>query len=195
MKRLWILIFLVIVAGISSALLALMYYSSEELIRKNERIVEMCAAFEALSMGCPKDKKEIESKFNEWIETISSLGKTIYMKKGDGAYAFKISGAGFWDKIEAMISLEPDLATIRNVAIMNEKETPGLGGRIKEPEILERYKGLKLEPEVNVTITKPTRQNEVEAITGATQTSKAFAKIINKSAQEYILAIREMKKL
>ncbi|MFH1654763.1 MAG: FMN-binding protein [Pseudomonadota bacterium] len=190
MKRLWMITFLVGAAAISAALLAFIYYSSESDIKENERLVEICSVMNALKVICPINKAFLEKKFNDTVEIREVLGKKFYIEKDDGTIAFKIKGPGFWDMIEAVIAIESDLKTLRGVAIVSEKETPGLGGRLDEYETLERFKGASLFPKLIITTFKPTRPNEVEAITGATQTSKAFVNIINNAIKENLEALK-----
>ena len=76
--------------------------------------------------------------------------------------------------------IHTDLETIKRLKILENTETPGLGGRITESWFQDQFRGKKLIPELKIV---PYRRaegpNEVDAITGATQTSSAFERIIN----------------
>ena len=52
---------------------------------------------------------------------------------------------GFWDRIEAVVVLTPDLTQVLNIQFMDQKETPGLGARIEVP-LLEGKASLRLQP-------------------------------------------------
>ena len=44
----------------------------------------------------------------------------------------------------------PDLKTIKGIAITHQEETPGLGGRIAEPEFLQSFTAKGLQPELRI---------------------------------------------
>jgi electron transport complex protein RnfG len=67
--------------------------------------------------------------------------------------------------------------------VLESRETPGLGDKIyKDAEFVSNFSALSIEPEI-VTVKKNTRErpNEVDAITGATISSKAVVRIINET--------------
>jgi Na+-transporting NADH:ubiquinone oxidoreductase subunit C len=84
-----------------------------------------------------------------------------------------------WGPIVGVLTLESDFVTIANVAILQQEETPGLGGRITELTYLAKYQGVRFNPDVIVTKQTPSADNEVDAITGATGTSTRFQIILN----------------
>ncbi len=106
--------------------------------------------------------------------------------------AFEISGRGFWAPIRGLMALKPDLSEITGVVFLEQKETPGLGGRITEAWFLKQFKGLKVTAPTKgnkfIYIVKgrpegpgdPRYRRSVDAITGATQTSMAVENFINR---------------
>ena len=59
------------------------------------------------------------------------------------AYVFPMFGLGLWDWISGYIALESDLNTVKGVAFDHKGETPGLGARITEKKVTNRYKNTK----------------------------------------------------
>nr|WP_272213471.1 FMN-binding protein [Marinicella sp. W31]MDC2879428.1 FMN-binding protein [Marinicella sp. W31] len=55
-----------------------------------------------------------------------------------------VSGPGYQAEIDAIVALRGDMNTIAGVAITNQAETPGLGGRIEEPAWLAQFPGTEL---------------------------------------------------
>ncbi len=106
-------------------------------------------------------------------------GFTYYQStQGDVAFAFK--GSGLWGPIEGVIALAPDMEKVERIVILRQEETPGLGGRIAEPDYLQRYEGRLFKPALRpVAAGKAAAPTDVEAITGATMTSNAFVGILN----------------
>ena len=60
------------------------------------------------------------------------------------SYIFPLYGAGLWDAIWGYIALETDMNTIAGITLAHAGETPGLGARITEGGVQERYIGKKI---------------------------------------------------
>jgi Na+-transporting NADH:ubiquinone oxidoreductase subunit C len=115
-------------------------------------------------------------------------GRTLYRRTTPGreSVGFVAGGMGFWDRIEAVVVLTPDLSQVLNIQFLDQKETPGLGARIEEPWFTDQFQGLAVAwdgPEDRRVMigTSPSANspNEVDAITGATQTSMALMRFLN----------------
>ena len=108
-------------------------------------------------------------------------------------FVVAFSGQGFWDNISGFIALDLDQGKIGGLEFTQHGETPGLGGRISEPEFKARFKdksvnsvrsdGLRLKIVAEGSATKP---DEVDGITGATGTSNAVEKLINNTITSFI---------
>lgn len=59
-------------------------------------------------------------------------------------YVLPVYGFGLWDNIWGYVALESDLNSIKGVIFDHKGETPGLGARITEAAIQERFVGKKL---------------------------------------------------
>ena len=60
------------------------------------------------------------------------------------AYIFPMWGAGLWDWISGFIAVDKDLNTVIGVAFDHKSETPGLGARITDDMVKDRFKGKKI---------------------------------------------------
>ena len=60
------------------------------------------------------------------------------------SYIFPLYGAGLWDAIWGYLALETDMNTIAGITLAHAGETPGLGARITEGGVQERYIGKKI---------------------------------------------------
>ena len=60
------------------------------------------------------------------------------------SYIFPLYGAGLWDAIWGYLALETDMNTIGGITLAHAGETPGLGARITEGGVQERYVGKKV---------------------------------------------------
>lgn len=110
----------------------------------------------------------------------------VYYLSPDNFPIFKFRGRGLWGMIEGIISLSPDLETIRNIRIISHEETPGLGGRISEEGFLNQFQGKKIVPGLILVLRrKATEVNEVDGISGASITVQSLVKMINESALKF----------
>ena len=60
------------------------------------------------------------------------------------AYIFALYGKGLWNDIWGYVALETDMNTIAGIVFDHKGETAGLGSRITEKGVQERYKGKKI---------------------------------------------------
>jgi len=182
MKRNFNIIGFVLIMGlITSVLIIGMDTLTFERIKANEQALFQSKVLEAFEI--PFTTATINDVFLESVEPIElEVDGSIMMVYRDpqtGRISFEISGGGVWGPIVGVLTLESDFVTIANVAILQQEETPGLGGRITELTYLEKYQGVRFNPDVIVTKQTPSADNEVDAITGATGTSTRFQIILN----------------
>lgn len=113
----------------------------------------------------------------EHFEAVKADEEVIYYKAHDKegkliGVAFKAGGKGYSSTIETMVGMLKD-GTITAIKVLSQNETPGLGARIIEPGFIGQFKNKNTE---NLT--------GVEAITGATISSKAVIDSVKKKAEE-----------
>ena len=80
------------------------------------------------------------------------------------------SEKGYSGLVKIMVGFEPN-GSIKNIVVLEQKETPGLGTKMKDDKFLRQFRGKNL-AEYDV---KPTKDGgDVDALTGATITTRAF---------------------
>jgi len=180
------ILFVVILGTLLSSLILVVNTYTAPRIAKNDELTIKGNVLEAqkISYGAG----DVERVFSQSITVVNRQGKTFYvLKNGDIAFAF--NGSGLWGPIHGVISLESDLKTIKRITIIHQEETAGLGGRLAERAYLSNFEGKKFSPTIElVNRRKAQRDNEVDGISGATMTSKAFEKLINGQVTEYVAA-------
>lgn len=121
-----------------------------------------------------KDYKKLEYKDVEAYEVLDSKSNNI-------GYALAYEGSGFQGKIRLMVGLDKDLNQITGLQILEQVETPGLGTKVTEKPYLNQFIGLNTKPKVDWFKGEKSnkKDNEIQAITGATISSKAVVFIIN----------------
>lgn len=95
-------------------------------------------------------------------------------------YGIVNEGAGFQDEIQLLYGYEPKTGRVVGMRVLASRETPGLGDKIvKSHAFVANFDDLAVEPTIVVVKDGKDQPNEVDAITGATISSKAVVKIIN----------------
>lgn len=103
----------------------------------------------------------------------------------------KTAGQGYADKIELLLGFDPRMDTITGLFVLDQKETPGLGNKI----ITEKWRRQFIDKEIATPLaavkSKAQAANEIDAITGATISSKSVVRIINTAAGDLRTPLRE----
>lgn len=180
---------LLIVGGVSAAMLGAINVYTAPIVQRNKEIKLKTTVLDAF--GIPYTNENLDEVFEKAVKTKTEedfIHYELYGKDKEGekliSVAFEVEGAGFWAPISAIIALESDLETIKGLKVLSQLETPGLGDRILEPGFQAQFKGKKIKPYLAIVpYRKTTGASEVDAITGATMTSKALENIINKDAK------------
>lgn len=117
--------------------------------------------------------KPIEGKA-EWFAAMKD-GKMV-------AYIVPAENKGYEGTIKMVAAISPE-GKVVNFKIVSHRETPGLGDKALEPKFVNQYKDKS--PDDLVVVKVPTDKN-IQALTGATITSRAVTNGIKKAANEVI---------
>ena len=98
-----------------------------------------------------------------------------------GAAVKTYSDAGFSGRIELMVGLLAD-GTINKISVLSQSETPGLGANMVQPKFKDQFDG-KNPASFNLTVSKD--GGDVDAITAATISSRAFSEAVRKACEGF----------
>ena len=134
-----------------------------------------------------------EETYEAMVSDADLDGLTFYIAKKDGEkYILPVRGAGLWGGIWGYIALDEDKNTIFGTYFDHESETPGLGGEIKTEAFQNQFIGKHLLHDgkfVGIGIMKAGQtadgMDQVDAISGATITSKGVETMILTSIQQF----------
>ncbi|MBR4561492.1 MAG: RnfABCDGE type electron transport complex subunit G [Bacteroidales bacterium] len=173
---------LLVIAAVSGGVLGLVYGMTKDTIamvdqKKNEAAIQAVLPLEG----------EITYKADTLKYTYEGVDLAFpcnlaYDANGtfQGA-AVKTSEGGFGGKIDMMVGFAAD-GTIKGTSVLSHAETPGLGanmtGKFKDQFVDKNPASYKL------TVTKD--GGDVDAITAATITSRAFSKAVDKAYQAFM---------
>lgn len=151
----------------------------------------------------PIAKAKLEKKLNaikavvpEFTNNPDSTSYEIAIEGGDPVIVYpaknndKLVGvaietytmSGFSGLIKLMVGFKPD-GSIVNISVLEHKETPGLGTHMSDDWYVDQYKGKN--PGVN-NIKVKKDQGEIDAITAATISSRAYSDAVQRAYDAYI---------
>lgn len=120
------------------------------------------------------------------------------LKAADSRRAvFPIGGQGFWGPIRGFLAVDESRGSIEGIRFTQHEETPGLGGRISEAWFGRQFVGKSYATPladgrrirvVGDGVRDSTR--DVDAITGATGTSRGVEALLNASIERFLASTR-----
>ncbi len=100
-----------------------------------------------------------------------------------------VRGYGLWGTLYGYLAMEGDAETIAGLGFYSQKETPGLGGEVDNPNWKAQWSGVKLygsqgEPAVSLVKSRSPQSSakaayEVDALSGATLTTRGVQNLVN----------------
>ena len=172
---------LLVIAAVSGGVLGLVYGMTKDAIAEVDQKKNEAAIQAVLPLEGEITYKADTLKYNYEGVDLTFPCNLAYDANGtfQGA-AVKTSEGGFGGKIDMMVGFAAD-GTIKGTSVLSHAETPGLGanmtGKFKDQFIDKNPASYKL------TVTKD--GGDVDAITAATITSRAFSKAVDKAYQAF----------
>lgn len=121
------------------------------------------------------------------FEEVERDGQTFFEGYDSGGnrtgVAMIASGPGYQNVIELMIGVNINSQQIYGIKILTHEETPGLGARITSESYKENFVD-KPFGDYTVVKSEPQSELEVEAIAGATISSKSVAQIVEDAVEQ-----------
>jgi len=176
-------VFMVLITAFFTFLLAFINESTIDEIERQEDLRLQRSILYVFDI--PYDEtndNEVTYTYQANITTESRQGRTLYIYEKDDTikgYAFEFSGSGLWGTITGHLALAPSFDELLGVNFIAHSETPGLGGRIDEPVYKDQFRGIVPNATAEAIVYRPADGGNVDAITGATLTSKSVKNMIN----------------
>lgn len=130
------------------------------------------------------DATEFKQMDDSVISSVSGLEEGLVAEVYEGSngsevvgYTIKTLPKGYGGEIELIVGISKD-GQITGINIGSMTETPGLGTKAAVSPFKDQYEG-KATKELNVVKGKASSDDQIEAISGATITSKAVTKGVN----------------
>ena len=148
------------------------------------------------TLNTEKSSIELEDGLKAQDKNIKSgsqeLPVYIFNKDGRSISVVPVYGAGLWGPVWGYIAFDEDLKTIVGAYFDHDSETPGLGAKIKDdPSFREKFIGKQVNVNADPVFAieknaDPANASAVDAITGATMTSKGLSTAIANWLKAYV---------
>lgn len=189
------------IALISGLLVVLVFEWTRPAIEANKRELIERAVFQVIPGATQRRDFLVDESGVKPAAEAKSSGITVYAAYDDEdrlkGIAAEAAAQGYQDVIRLLYGYSPACQCITGIRVLKLSETPGLGDKIiSDPAFVANFNSLdtKLNDNLSalanaiVTVKHGTKQNpwEIDAISGATISSKAVGKALNDSTQRLL---------
>jgi len=191
-KQLFSILYMFIITLFFTSVVSGVKLLNQERIDRNQDIKLQKIILQVLDIQKDQlSEEQLETIYSNRVKAVSIDNRAIHIgyeadSRTISGYAFPVNGSGFWGPIHGMAAVDPDGASIKGMAFYKHTETPGLGARITEEWFTSQFIGLPMyqDKDTNkIFYLKPegtgAKINELDAITGATGTSRAVEIFLN----------------
>lgn len=173
------LLAITLVAGL---LLGVVNYVTREPIAEQEKAAADAARFSCFPAANDFAVKEIE--IPEEYGIINNVYTALDADGNEIGVAMGITTKGFNAGLNLTVGISAD-GKVTGVVMGSHQETPGLGANASDPEFMDQYKDVPYDPALVVVKVTPAEENEIQAITAATITSRGITDAVNTAAEFY----------
>lgn len=185
------IIFMTVLAAVFTLTLAILNESTLALVEENQNLdlqKKILYVFDMYDENVPVES--VVQTFKEQVEEMENKNKEkIYILKEnyeEKAYAIPFKGPGLWGSITGYVGVTSDFSKITGIEFIEQSETPGLGGRIGEEPYKGQFRGVEITPNSDLyVINRPANGGNIDAVSGATQTSDFVQNMINNGLRDY----------
>ncbi len=172
---------LVMITLVTSTVLGYVY----ELTKEPIAAAKLAKKIKAIDQVVPEyDNHPVDDMYKLPVPDEKDSLEVYPAKKGDQAVGYAIrtfSHKGYSGDVWIMVGLLPDGA-INNTQVLEHKETPGLGSKMSDPKFKDQFNS-KNPADFSLTVKKD--GGDVDALTGATISSRAFSEAIQTAYDAY----------
>ena len=188
--RIFPVLFMLIITLVFISVTTIIYTITKDTIKFNETIRIKRAVLYSADISTPEDPDKIEEIYVERVEEVKDEDGNIkyfkvYADDHETVTANVVikTGAGLWGEITMAVAFDSGTDSIKGVEVIDQNETPGLGGRISETWFKEQFRG-KISPLTKVPEGEQAGKNQFQAVTGATYSTNAVMDIVNLTSEE-----------
>lgn len=182
-------LFLMLIAGISGLGLSYVNGLTSPLITKQmikEKNDSMREVF-------PAGERVVDETATYLAGTADPVIKEItiaYAGEKPVGVIYLVQTKGYSGPISLLAGFDIDSKKLTAIKVLSQSETPGLGAKAKDANFRERYRNKQTAVPLEVVKTPPTKDNQVQAITASTITSRAVTLGVNRAREHFVASFR-----
>lgn len=120
---------------------------------------------------------------NHWKQLQSGRTAVWQNNMNVGRFLVQTTGAGMWAQITLAFVYELADSRIVALKVVDQNETTGIGGRISQEEFSDQFRDILAPQGVEMSLAR-TKNNQFDALSGATVSSRCVQNIINRALSQ-----------
>lgn len=132
---------------------------------------------------------EFQEETEKYLPAGSSVVKQVFIAYNAGepvGVIYTVEPKGYGGTIQTLVGFDIKEKVITKIKVLSHSETPGLGDKATEPWFVQRFQQKSAAQELEVVKHEPQKENQIEAITAATITTKAVTSGVNAARAHFV---------
>ncbi len=190
------LMFFVVVLGFITSLLFVamdLLFAERIEMNQNQKLYEVILSNNDIEYTEDTLFDVYEEHIEEQVFIHNDMEVTMYIYEDSNTVSYKFgifTASGYINDIVGILTVTNDFSKVIDIDILEQAETPGLGGKVVLRDFLDQFIGLEFESDTyDAVLIGPIGRdnsfNEVDQIAGATNTSNAMQELLNESYEIY----------
>ena len=169
------------ITALSGLILGITHEATKDVIAAREKMESL-----QLNAILPNKNADDVKKMNVEIakDDVVNDAYEAYEKGELVGHAIIVSPKGMGGPIKMTVGIYKD-GKIGGLKVVTHSETPGIGDIVEKEEFMGRFKDKPIKEKLELVKTSPSKENQVQAITGATITSGAVNSGVNEAIKFY----------
>lgn len=185
-------IFLLVISGVAGLGVGYVNSLTGPLIEK-QILENKIKSFREVYPQSDKVEDETAKYLKENHDPVVKEVNIAYSSGSPAGVIYMVQTKGYSGPITVLAGFDIATAKITAIKVLNQTETPGLGAKAKDSAFQNRYKDKSASAPLEVTKTAPAKENQIQAITASTITSKAVTKGVNAAREHFVANFAKVK--
>ncbi|MBU4305892.1 MAG: RnfABCDGE type electron transport complex subunit G [Candidatus Omnitrophica bacterium] len=164
------------VALVCAVILAFVFQQTAPIIAEQKQMLFERSCREVLKADRYQQNEKLPACYNAFDENGNFVG-----------WCVKAQAKGYGGKMDLLVGVDSQ-GMVTAVKVLEHKETPGLGSRMSEPAFIDRFKQKNIE---DIVLVKGKTDKNIQAITGATISSRAVVDAVRSDVSALLEKIKE----
>jgi electron transport complex protein RnfG len=178
-------IFLMLVAAVAGLGVGYVNTVAAPLIER-QMLKEKIESFKEVYPSADKVENESAVYLKNGADPALKEINIAYKNSQPAGVLYLVQSKGYSGLITILAGFDIATEKITAIKVLSQSETPGLGAKAKDPKFQNLYRDKNARAALEVVKTEPIKENQIQAITASTITSKAVTKGINLAREHFV---------